>query len=139
MEDILTKKREAHETLKIETKKPAKLLKEADKNIKKPFVPNKGYETLSEALNDLRIRGYVYDFNLDSDCLFCAENKTKLKPEDFKIAEYYRFEGSSDPSDNSIVYAINSDKYDIKGVLVNAYGIYTENTTDELLAKFKVD
>lgn len=105
---------------------------------KQAFIPNKGYESLYEALNDLQKRGYTYDFNFDNDCLFCIENKTKLKPEDFEIVEYYRFEGSSDPSDNSIIYAIESEKYNIKGVLVNAYGIYSENASDALLSKFKI-
>lgn len=129
---------QTHETLKkIGSKKPVKLLK--GDIIKKPFIPSTAYETLSEALNDLRKRGFAYDFNFDSDCLFCAENKTRIKPEDFKIVEYYRFEGNSDPSDNSIVYGISSDKHNIKGVLVNAYGIYTENATDDLLSKFEID
>ena len=106
--------------------------------VKTPFIPNKSYDTLSEALNDLKKRGFTYDYNFDTDCLFCLENNIRLNPEDFKIVEYYRFEGNGDPADSSIVYAINSDKYKVKGVLVNGYGIYTENATDELLAKFKM-
>lgn len=131
---------ENKETLNIKISDPQSVdsKKEASKDHKIPFIPNKGYETLSEALNDLQKRGFTYDFNFDKDCLFCKANQTRLKPEDFEIVEYYRFEGDSDPSDNSIVYAISSDKYMIKGVLVNAYGIYTENASDELLSKLKV-
>ena len=92
---------------------------------------NNKYETLSEALNDLRKRGFTYDFNVDDNCLFCSDNNLKLKPEEFEIVEYHRFEGESDPSDNSIVYAIISNKYNLKGVLVNGYGIYSDKNTDE--------
>jgi hypothetical protein len=42
------------------------------------------------------------------------------------------------PSDQSILYAISSDKYQLKGVLVNAYGIYSDPVTDEMLEKLTV-
>ncbi len=102
------------------------------------FIPNKGYETLSEALNDLQKRGFTFDFNFDNNCIFCAENKARLNPEDFEIVEYYRFEGDSDPADNAIVYAIKSDKHNMKGVLVSAYGAYSEQVSDDLISKFKI-
>jgi hypothetical protein len=51
------------------------------------------------------------------------------------VDEYFRFEGASNPSDSAILYAISSDSKNLKGLLVNAYGIYSEPVTDEMMEK----
>ena len=55
-----------------------------------------------------------------------------------KIDEHYRFEGDTDPADETIVYAISSGKYKLKGVLVNAFGVYSDSASNELIEKLKV-
>ena len=94
--------------------------------------------TLSEAMNALRERGYTEDFNLCKDSLDCRGGKVVLYPEDFEIDKFYRFEGDSDPADQSILYAISSKKSDLKGILVNAYGIYADPLTENMLKKLNV-
>jgi hypothetical protein len=88
-----------------------------------------------EALNDLKARGYTLDFNLAQGVLHNTSKNITLQPKDFEIVELYRFEGESDPGDNSILYALKSDKYDAKGVFVNAYGVYSDDISEELLKK----
>ena len=80
------------------------------------------YDTLSEAVNDLQARGYADELTLHDECVICNGNNTALDPDDFTIDEFHRFEGESNPSDESIVYAISSKKHDVKGILVNAFG-----------------
>ena len=94
--------------------------------------------TLSEILNELKSRGYTEDFNLMEDCIDCQSHNLKITPEDFHIDKYYRFEGQSDPGDAAVLYAISSDKHNIKGVLVNGYGVYSDSLTDEMLEKLKI-
>jgi len=96
----------------------------------------KSYDTLSEAVNDLIQRGYTYDFNLKSDCLECASLKIEIRPEDFKVDEMHRFEGMSSTDDNSVLYAISS-KNEIKGLIVDAYGVYAENISEEMRKKLR--
>lgn len=96
------------------------------------------YVTLSGTINQLRKEGYVEDFNLRQNCLQCGNGNVELFPDDFKIDKYFRFEGESNPSDQAILYAISSDRYELKGVLVNAYGIYSEPMTDEMLKKLEM-
>jgi hypothetical protein len=98
----------------------------------------KPYVTLSETMNDLRKEGYTEDFNLLQDCLECRNGQFKVFANEFKVDQYYRFEGQSDPGDSAILYAISSDRYNLKGVLVNAYGIYSEPLTDEMLEKLQI-
>lgn len=92
------------------------------------------YDTVSEAVNGLKERGYTLDFNLSSNCLECSGEK--FDPQNFEITEFYRFEGTSDPADESIVYAIESSS-GVKGVLVNAFGVYSESLSDEMIRKLK--
>jgi hypothetical protein len=122
-------------TTAIETKKETiEIITNSDVQ----FVSNNGYETLSEALIDFQKKGYTYDFNLNEKAFFDDNDASKPKPEDFEIVEYYRFEGNGDPSDNSIIYAISSDKHHIRGFMINAYGIYSDDATDDLLLKIKM-
>ena len=84
----------------------------------------KYYNTLSEAVNDLIKRGYTTDFLIqeDKDCLICHNNSLELSQDDFVIDEVYRFDGMTDPADESILFAISSDKYNLKGLVINSYG-----------------
>lgn len=95
------------------------------------------YKTMVDTLNDLKARGYDYDFNIKEDCLHCAQLGRQLSPEEFEVVEVHRFEGASDPDDNSVVYAIEGPE-GIKGTLVNAYGIYSDPATDKLIAKLHI-
>ena len=98
----------------------------------------KPYVTLSETMDDLRKQGYTEDFNLRQNCLECRNGQFKVFANDFKVDSFYRFEGASNPSDAAILYAISSDRYGLKGVLVNAYGIYSEPITDEMMEKLEI-
>jgi hypothetical protein len=92
------------------------------------------YDTVTDAVNGLKQRGYTTDFNLDDNCLICHEDKFNI--DDFEIVETYRFEGPSDPADEAIVYAIES-KTGLKGVLVNGYGVSNNSMTSDMAKKLE--
>lgn len=94
--------------------------------------------TVTQTLEKLKEEGYTIDFNLRSNCLECADNSLQIHPEDFQIDKFFRFEGESDPGDEAIVYAISSPKNDLKGTLVNSYGTYADDVTEELVNALKV-
>jgi hypothetical protein len=96
------------------------------------------YDTMVDALSTLKQQGYTEDFNLDKDCLACRQGLFRVNPDEFQIDKFFRFEGASNPDDSSILYAISSEEYGIKGTLVNAYGIYSDATTDAMLKKLSV-
>ena len=89
--------------------------------------------TLTEVLNHLKEKGYTTDFNLSDNCLICHGNALQLHPEEFVVDKHYRFEGSTDPGDEAIVYAISSLKDNMKGTLVNGYGVYSDSMTDDMV------
>ncbi|GAA0877082.1 hypothetical protein GCM10009119_00500 [Algoriphagus jejuensis] len=97
-------------------------------------MPN--YEpTLVEILEGLRKEGYTEDFNIRFDSLIC--DNACLLPSQFEVDKVFRFEGNTNPSDEAILYAISSNSGDIKGVLVNSYGVYADQLTGELADKLK--
>ncbi|MES1219064.1 MAG: hypothetical protein ABUT20_26390 [Bacteroidota bacterium] len=93
------------------------------------------YETVSEAVNGLKQRGFILDFNLSENSLVCKDDK--FSHEEFEITEVYRFEGNSDPADEAIVYAIESNKGH-KGVLVNGYGPSSDAVGSEMAKKLSI-
>ncbi len=95
----------------------------------------KTYSSLSEAIAGLTKRGYTHNFNLKSDCLECVGHSIYLQPDEFEIDEVHRFQEMSDVDDESILYAISSAKHDVKGLFVNAFGIYADIPSAELIAK----
>ena len=93
---------------------------------------DKIYFTVVEAINDLVFRGY-------SAQLFHPNTPHQfLNPLDFTIDEVYRFEGETDPADESVVYAISSAKHHIKGVLVNGYGSSSDPDVSAMIEKLSI-
>lgn len=95
----------------------------------------KVYTTLSEAINDLTRIGYTFNFNIKSVCIECVENSIQLQPDEFEIDEVHRFQEMSDVDNESILYAISSTKHRLKGLLVNAFSIYADTASAELIDK----
>src|SRR5687768_3034803 len=54
---------------------------------------NYHYETVSEAIEELRKKGYTTDFNLEENCIVCHAGE--FYPDDFEVTEVYRYEGES--------------------------------------------
>ena len=68
----------------------------------------RSYDTLTEAINSKQTEGYTFDFNLKSSVLEC---KTLNKT--FKACG-------------------------LKGLLVDAYGVYSDSLTAEMIQKQKI-
>src|SRR6187551_1158699 len=98
----------------------------------------KTFETLVEAIGQLKITGYENDFNLHPEWIECPPLNIKLGPEEFHVDEVHRFEGMNDPDDSAVLYAISS-KRGIKGLLVDAYGAYASSLSPEMINSLKID
>lgn len=95
------------------------------------------YTTLSEAIAGLKQQGYTRDFNLTKDCLECSTSSERFPPQTFQVDRFFRFEGMSDPDDNSILYAITA-KDGTRGTLLDAYGVYAESISEEMLQALRM-
>jgi len=95
------------------------------------------YDTLTEAINIKQSEGYTFDFNLSNAALDCKKLNRTFDSTEFNVDSFYRFEGDSNPDDSSILYAISTE-YGIKGLLVDAYGAYSDNLNAAMIQKLKM-
>lgn len=97
----------------------------------------KSYPSLSVAINALQEEGFTVDFNLSAAGV---ENKHKGESHaasELNVLRYYRFEGMTNPDDNTILYVIETTSGD-KGLLVDAYGAYAGNVPREMIEKLRM-
>lgn len=79
-------------------------------------------KTLSESVNESLKKGYTENFKVLTRGLCTEDEKSVYVPQDITIVNFYRFEGYSDPQDNSILYLIETIDGK-KGTLIDAYGV----------------
>lgn len=99
------------------------------------LTPDKEHmKTLSSCVNSLTAAGYETQFKMLKEGLQSLSTEKIYSPEEVKITNFYRFEGESDPADNSILYAIKTVTGE-KGTLSDAYGVYADVTIGEFMKK----
>jgi len=95
----------------------------------------KDYGTLSQAMNKLKLEeGYEHDFNLLDEQIEIKSQKETYKTNEFDVDKVLRFEGMSNPDDNSILYAITTHNGK-KGLLVDGYGISSGQVSQAMMDK----
>jgi hypothetical protein len=99
---------------------------------------NNSYDTLSEAQLALSARGFTKSFEVEGDKLKSVEDNKFYESHEVKIIEYHRFEGTSDPNDMAVIYAVETTK-GTKGVIIDAYGAYGSRALGDFLKKTEVE
>ncbi len=82
-------------------------------------------KTMVECHKKMMDDGYKENFSMDDGQLKCLSTDKKYNANDICIVNFFRFEGQSDPDDNSIMYVIETNDGK-KGTLVDAYGAYAD-------------
>lgn len=92
---------------------------------------------LEKVQANLEKYGYTEQFRVEGDKLVALGTKKKYKHQDVKAANFYRFEGISDPDDMSILYAIETCD-GCKGTLTDAYGRYSDQDTGAFMKQVEI-
>ncbi len=100
-------------------------------------LPHGSYDTLSEAMNKLKEKGFNYEFDFKDSHLCSVSGNCKFGSDELKIVEVHRFEGISDPQDNSILYAVEGNDGS-KGLVVDAYGMYADPEKTEFMSEIEI-
>ncbi|MEO7554996.1 MAG: phosphoribosylpyrophosphate synthetase [Acidimicrobiales bacterium] len=79
-------------------------------------------DTVTEAVAFLTEQGYVDELGIEGGGLVCPAADGSHPLESAVIDHQFRFEGPSDPADESIVLGITLPQWERRGVLVSAYG-----------------
>lgn len=90
------------------------------------------YADAETAIEELKQKGYAKDFNADSQ--FIIEN-----PQAFKIVYIYRYEGMSNPDDESTVYGIEDIHHGHKGVFVAGNLSFNEDDAAKVLLQLEIE
>lgn len=93
--------------------------------------PNYHYTTVLEALEDLKRKGFIDYFNIHHESIVA-------NPKDFSIEHVYRYEGDSDPDEESVVYGIVSNTGN-KGVFVSGFSANSNNKAAIILEKLSTN
>lgn len=89
-------------------------------------------KTLALCLNKVIKEGYTEDFRVIENGLVSYHDKHRYSPQQVHVVNYFRFEGFSDPADNSILYVIETDDGK-KGTLIDAYGPYADEKVNKFM------
>lgn len=78
---------------------------------------NHYFSSLARAIEDLHQRGFISEFVLLDDQLFCTQRKQFFGGDEFDVLEVYSFEDDRTDSSQTVVYAIESVTHAMKGLL----------------------
>ena len=93
---------------------------------------------MDRCLERLEQKGYTDQFKVEKGKLISLkDSKKKYKAKDVSAANFFRFEGISNPDDMSVLYAIETSDGD-KGTLVDAYGLYADEATGEFMKEVEI-
>ncbi|MFT3945442.1 MAG: hypothetical protein QM763_00595 [Agriterribacter sp.] len=89
-------------------------------------------KSMTLCLNKLVSDGYKENFKATDRGFQSLKTNNIYTPEQIQVVNFYRFEGASDPADNSILYAIETTD-GAKGTLADAFGPYADGKVDKLM------
>lgn len=92
----------------------------------------------TETMKTLQKEGYTSDLIPCYDHFECRQSETKLYPEDFDVVERIRFENTSDPDDQSVLYVIEANGLGVKGLFLESYGLYHEDLSPDMSDRLRV-
>lgn len=95
-------------------------------------MKSQDYSTMAEAIKGLQGKGYTVNFEYLHHAFCAVDTGETYQPQNLTICEHHRFEGASDPDDQSIIYAIETEDGK-RGIIVDAYGIYANSELEAFL------
>jgi hypothetical protein len=84
--------------------------------------------------DSLSALGFETQFKATEQGLLSLTTQKTFQPGEVKVVHFYRFEGDSNPSDSSIVYAIEADNGE-KGTLTDGYGSSSDSNVSDFMHK----
>jgi len=92
------------------------------------------HRTMTSALEKLQRDGYVDNLIIKNGKLIDAQSKAEYPIETFTVDKIYRFDGMTNPSDESILYALSFQAR--KGLFVEAFGVYDQPENEKIQKRF---
>ncbi len=90
--------------------------------------------TLSSLTETAVKKGYTENFQVSDGGLLAPSTEVCYLPQEVKIDNFYRFEGTSDPDDNAILYCLQTND-GVKGMLIDSYGAGADEKISEFIKR----
>ena len=94
--------------------------------MEKKFTEKVNMQPLVSVLTSLTASGFETQFKATKNGLLSLATEKIFQSGEVKVVHFYRFEGESNPDDNAILYAIETNDGE-RGTLIDAYGIYNDS------------
>ena len=88
------------------------------------------YASVSKALDELKKKGFTYDFNIHDEEIISDPNQ-------HEIVHVYRYEGNSNPDDEAVVFGIRSESGK-QGVFVTGFSANSVSEAAQLLIQLSI-
>ena len=98
------------------------------------ITSNPPLKSMTQCLNTAVQDGYKENFNATDKALKSLETNKEYQADQIHVVNFYRFEGSTDPADNSILYIIETED-GAKGTLVDSYGAYADPNVSKFITQ----
>lgn len=92
-------------------------------------------KTLSQKIEEMRKLGFTTNFTVKDDTVINLDEDVYVNVQELDVKHIFRFEGMTNPSDLSILYAVET-KDGKKGTLVDGYGV-SSSISKELSKKIQ--
>ena len=93
--------------------------------------------TLVEVIQKMRDKQFIHDFEIREGKAFSKDTGESFTPDDLIIERTYRYEGDSNPDDMAVAYGITASS-GTKGILIDAYGTYSNAKVSEFIKQVPV-
>ena len=90
------------------------------------------------AIASLARNGFVDEFTVHDGALTLGGTGRSFRPEELRIRDHFRFEGTSDPDDMSVIYALEA-RDGTRGILVDAFGAYADPTITAVVDRIPME
>lgn len=90
---------------------------------------------LTDTIRKYTAKGYTRNLVPCFDHFECQSGLFKIYPQDFVVDHSERFENTSDPDDQSILYALSVPEMNLKGLYVDSYGPYHDDLSRGMIQR----
>lgn len=95
-------------------------------------------ETLAEAMARLEGRGFREAFRPRPGGLLASGDGSEHAPEELVVEEVVRFEGTSDPQDEAVLFALRTCDGAVRGTFAAAYGPHADAAGAAAMERLRV-
>ncbi|HSI89552.1 MAG TPA: hypothetical protein VK927_00475 [Adhaeribacter sp.] len=80
--------------------------------------------SMAEAVQDLRSRGFINTFNIQDNAIYCLELEREIPAESLTIVDQYHLEGpEADDANTHEVFAVETQDH-VMGIMLDTYAQY---------------